>query len=149
VGTQNYFCLSSGDEATPAWTFFGPQATLFNKWERQIITHFLSANPDEAGTLRPTWQHSLDTSSVWARQAPDGSSSDPAFVEPGAIPWLLLEVAGTEPGPNGGWLLTKTTYIQRLNTKGGMAPSAACSVGERLLVPYEADYYFYKASEED
>jgi hypothetical protein len=36
VGTQNYICLPSG------WTFFGPQATLFNDHDKQLITHFLS-----------------------------------------------------------------------------------------------------------
>ena len=65
VGTQNYICLPSGSGF--AWTFFGPQATLFNDDdEQQIITHFLSPNPDESGTPRATWQHSRDTSTVWA-----------------------------------------------------------------------------------
>jgi hypothetical protein len=86
TGTQNYICLPSG--TTFVWTFFGPQATLFNDREKQLITHFLSSNPDEGGTPRATWQHSRDTSAVWALAS--ASSSDPGFVEPGAIPWLLL-----------------------------------------------------------
>ena len=65
VGTQNYICLPSGS-AGFAWTFFGPQATLFNDHAKQVITHFLSPNPVENGTLRATWQHSRDTSTVWA-----------------------------------------------------------------------------------
>ena len=64
VGTQNYICLPSGSGV--AWILFGPQATLFNDEDKQIITHFLSPNPDEADTLRVTWQHSRDTSAVWA-----------------------------------------------------------------------------------
>ena len=63
-GYQNYICLPSG--AGFAWTLFGPQATLFHNDARQMMTHFLSPNPDEAGTLRATWQHSVDTSAVWA-----------------------------------------------------------------------------------
>jgi len=79
---------------------FGPQATLFNEHGQQVITHFLSPNPDEAGTARATWQHSRDTSAVWARAI--ASSSDPAFVAPGAIPWLLLElVEATRDRPAG------------------------------------------------
>jgi Protein of unknown function (DUF3455) len=54
TGTQNYICLPSGSGF--AWTFFGPQATLFNDDNRQIITHFLSSNPDEDGTARATWR---------------------------------------------------------------------------------------------
>jgi hypothetical protein len=144
-GTQNYICLPSA--AGFAWSFLAPQATLFNLEGTQITTHFLSPNPDEAGTPRATWQHSRDTSSVWAMAI--ASSSDPAFVEAGAIPWLLLQAVGTEPGPDGGQRLAVTTYIHRVNTIGGLAPATGCAaaadVGKRVLVPYEADYVFYRA----
>jgi hypothetical protein len=144
IGTQNYICLPSGSGF--AWTLFGPQATLFHNDARQIMTHFLSPNPEEAGTLRATWQHSVDTSAVWARAI--AMSSDAGFVASGAIPWLLLEVVGAEGGPTGGRKLTVTTYIQRLNTAGGVAPATGCSqlanVGLRIFVPYEADYFFYR-----
>ena len=144
VGTQNYICLPSG--AGFAWTLFGPQATLFHNDARQIMTHFLSVNPDEGSTLRATWQHSVDSSAVWARAI--ATSSDSAFVAPGAIPWLLLQVVGAEGGPTGGKKLTVATYIQRLNTAGGIAPATGCSqsadVGSRAFVPYEADYFLYR-----
>jgi len=90
VGTQNYVCLPAN--AGFAWTLSTPQATLFNDSGRQIITHYFSPNPMENGTMRVTWQHSTDTSTVWAQALPP--SSDPAFVAPGAIPWLLLRVVG-------------------------------------------------------
>jgi hypothetical protein len=146
IGTQNYSCLPSGGGF--AWTLFGPQATLFDKHERQLMTHFLSPNPDESGTPRATWQHSDDTSAVWAISI--GSSTDPAFVRPGAIPWLLLQVMGAEEGPAGRQrTLTPSTYIHRLNTSGGIAPATGCGsladVGKRVFVPYEADYFFYQA----
>jgi hypothetical protein len=145
VGTQNYICLPSG--ATFGWILFGPQATLFDRADNQAMTHFLSANPDEGGTLRATWQHSRDTSAVWAMMT--GTSSDPNFVEPGAIPWFRLQVVGAEDGPNRGDRLSGATYIQRLNTSGGLAPSTGCTlstdVGKRAFVPYTADYLFYRA----
>jgi hypothetical protein len=146
VGTQDYICLPSGSGF--AWTFFGPQATLFNDDDKQVITHFLSPNPFEGGTPRATWQHSQDTSTVWAFATPATTSTDPAFVAPGAIPWLRLEVVGAQDGPTGGHKLTATTFIQRLNTSGGVAPSTGCilstDVGKKALVPYTADYFFYK-----
>ena len=154
VGTQDYICLPSGPGF--AWTFFAPQATLFNDDNKQVITHFLSHNlgpivPEVAGTLRATWQHSKDTSTVWAFATPATTSSDPAFVAPGAIPWLLLQVVGAKDGPTGGHKLTATTFIQRLNTSGGIVPSTGCTespdVGKKALVPYTADYFFYKAAE--
>lgn len=140
TGTQNYICLAAGQ----AWTFIGPQATLFDDDNDQTLTHFLSPNPVEGGVARATWQHSKDTSAVWAMAIQ--SSTDPAFVTPGAIPWLLLRVVGAAAGPAGGEKLVPTTFIQRVNTAGGSAPSPTCSqTGARAFVPYETDYVLYKA----
>lgn len=143
-GTQNYSCLPSG--AGYAWTLFGPQATLFDGGDEQIVTHFLSANPAENGALRATWQHSRDTSTVWAFAT--GISTDANYVAPGAIPWLLLHVSGAQYGPALGDKLARAKSIQRVNTAGGVPPATGCSastdVGRKALVPYTADYIFYK-----
>jgi hypothetical protein len=150
-GTQNYICLQSGSRFS--WTAVSPQATLFltfrfsrTEVRQQSITHFLSPNPAEDGTPRETWQSSLDTSAVWAKTIE--SSIDPHFVAKGAIPWLLLQETGTQAGPTGGDFLAHTTYIQRLSTSGGLAPAAGCSqpenVGAAALVPFTADYFFFK-----
>jgi len=145
IGTQNYICLPSGSGF--AWTLFGPQATLFDHSDKQVITHFLSPNPDESDMLRPVWQHSKDTSAIWAMAIEP--SSDPAFVEPGAIPWLLLQEVGAQDGSTGSHKLSETTFIQRLNTSGGIMPSTGCTmptdVGKKEFVPYTADYFFYEA----
>jgi hypothetical protein len=146
VGTQNYICLPA--PSGPAWTFVGPQATLFRQLGgnqyHQITTHFLSPNPAEGGIARPSWQHSSDSSQVWGRAR--AASTDPAFVAPGAIPWLLVEIAGARLGTVGSSVLAETTFIQRLNTSGGVAPSTACQVGAFVMVPYSTDYFFYRAS---
>ena len=148
VGTQNYICLPSG--ATFAWTLFTPQATLFDRADREITTHYFSPNPDEQGAIRATWQHSRDTSTVWAEAAPP--SFDPNFVAPNSVPWLRLKIVGKEEGPRGGDALTDTTFIQRINTLGGVAPATGCvsltDVGARKFVPYIADYVFF-VSERD
>ena len=66
----------------------------------------------------------------------------------GSIACLLLEAVGSEQGPTGGNLLSQTTFIQRLNTNGGSAPADGCStssdVGKQTLVPYIADYVFFR-----
>jgi len=149
-GTQNYVCLPDG--AGAKWRFVGPQATLFQQVKggppQQITTHFLSTNPTEAPTARPTWQHSVDSSRVWA-QVLGHPVTDPNYVEAGAIPWLLLQAAGTENGRGGGKALSTTTFIQRVNTSGGTAAASDCSVvghiGKVALVPYTTDYFFYRA----
>lgn len=153
-GTQNYVCLPAS--AGVAWKFVAPQATLTRTGDRegarQAATHFLSPNPDETGTPRPTWQDSVASDRVWGRAA--ASSTDPGYVAPGAIPWLLVEVVGAESGspssmPAGAShaRLTETRFIHRVHTAGGAAPSTGCrqasDVGALVLVPYAADYVFY------
>jgi hypothetical protein len=146
TGTQNYICLST--DSAVAWSPLGPQATLFDEKESQMATHFLSPNAEEDGMARPTWQDSQDTSTVWASALQNSSDAD--FVEPEAIPWLLLQVVGTDFGPSGGDRLTKTTYMQRVHTSGGLAPATGCTdaddVHTRVFVPYTAEYLFYKAT---
>jgi hypothetical protein len=145
VGTQNYVCVATGSGL--AWRFAGPQATLFVTVlgvEQQVTTHFLSPNPDEAGIARATWQGSFDSSRVWAKatQVVD----DPAVIGTGNIPWLLLQRVGARRGPTGGSLLSQATWIQRVNTVGGVAPATGCSqstdTGKIALVPYGTDYVF-------
>jgi Protein of unknown function (DUF3455) len=155
TGTQNYVCLPSGTGF--AYVLFTPEATLFDKHNRQIITHFFSPNlaPDPGeirGTIRATWQDSDDTSIVWAKATDSAShASNPDFVADGAVAWLKLAVVGTKDGPGGGDTLSDTTFVQRLNTSGGVAPADCTSladVGKERFVPYTADYFFYSADDD-
>jgi len=160
LGTQGYVCLPTSAGGT-SWTINSarPEATLFTNvfgHPFQIITHFLSpdANPNQnaPNPLPPggsaTWQSSLDTSSVWGKKVGSiNAGSDPSCPNSGAIPCLLLQSIGNQQGPTGGQLLADTTYIQRLNTNGGSAPTTACTVGQTQLVPYTADYHFFHQDE--
>jgi hypothetical protein len=145
IGTQGYMCVRKSGVYT--WQAFGPQATLYDTEGKQVATHFLSPEPY---SLLPsaTWQHSRDSSAVWAFMIKQ--SSDANYVAPDAIPWLLLEASVVGEGPTGGDWLMATERIQRVNTVEGKAPTTGCSapvhVGKRALVPYEADYFFYKAA---
>jgi Protein of unknown function (DUF3455) len=145
IGTQNYICLPA--DGSVKFTLFTPQATLFKEGD-QVTTHYFSPNPIEGGAIRAAWQHSKDTSTVWGRVMDGHSSSDPAYVAPGAIPWLLVTIVGAQEGNKGGDKLEETTFIQRVNTVGGVAPATGCAsatdVGNRAFVPYTTDYYFYK-----
>jgi hypothetical protein len=95
----------------------------------------------------------LDTSRVWAQVLHANSipaGSDPICPNTGSIACLLLQSIGSQPGLGGGTMLSKTSFIQRLNTRGGVAPAEGCftsaDVGNQALVPYTADYYFYRKS---
>jgi hypothetical protein len=78
-----------------------------------------------------------------------GSSPKAVVVDPTAIPWLRLSASGTA-GPDGD-RLAGTTYIQRINTTGGLIPPPdTCNpgtVGNTNEVHYTADYYFWKAAQ--
>jgi len=158
LGTQGYTCLPTSTGGT-SWTInpARPEATLFATvlgQPVQIITHFASINANPNGKLpvalggNATWQSSFDTSKVWAavlgpHSIPAGSDAA-SCPNTGSIPCLLLESIGNQKGPTGGNLLAQTTFVQRLNTNGGSAPTTACSVGQTQLVPYTADYFFYR-----
>ncbi len=159
-GTQGYVCLPTTTGASWTVNSARPEATLFTSIFGQsfeIITHFLSpdTNPNEnAPSPLPfgsaTWQSSLDSSMVWAKAVGSiNAGTDASCPHSGSIPCLLLQSIGSQKGPAGGKVMTQTTYIQRLNTNGGSAPVDGCSVstdvGKQTLVPYTADYYFFRA----
>lgn len=166
-GTQNYICEPSSN-GKGAWVFLSPQATMFvrisDRLNRQVTTHFLSPVPyadapspsgctESAATGEiscPTWQSSLDSSAVWgAKVGSIKAGSDASCPNSGSIPCLLLSAVATRRDRDSFDLLGKTTFVQRLNTQGGSAPAGACTVGDQALVPYSADYHFYKAEQVD
>ena len=163
IGTQGYVCLPTVPGAsTASWTVNAPrpEATLFlslGGQNFQIVTHFLSPNENPIDPTQPvpfgnaTWQSSFDSSRVWAavfNGTMIRAGSDPTSCpNTGSIACLLLQTVGEKEGPTGGTLLSKTSFIQRLNTNGGSAPNDGCftsaDVGKQTLVPYTADYFFY------
>jgi hypothetical protein len=163
-GSQGYVCLPK--DGSVSWTVNNarPEATLFATFfgePVQIITHFLSHNDNPNDPTLPvafgnaTWQSSFDSSKVWAVASPEttiSAGSDSSCPNTGSIACLLLTSIGTEEGPTGGKILAKTTFVQRLNTKGGSAPANPATgclvsgdVGHQILVPYSADYFFFRA----
>jgi hypothetical protein len=118
VGFQIYRC------ANGAWSLKAPAAMAFNKVDGASVYHYGG----------PTWQSMTDGSLVTAVKRAESSV-------PGAVPELLLEVnshGGTEGGE-----LSKISYIQRLNTSGGLAPSGPCTDGAEQPIAYGADYVFF------
>jgi Protein of unknown function (DUF3455) len=132
TGVQKYTCQPNG-----TWQFTDPEADLIKTTgaPRVIGDHFLNF-----ATGRPVWRLN-DGSTVEAARfaAADGGA--------GNIPWLLLNAVVTSAG-EGGDRLVGTTWVQRLNTSGGVAPAGTCTPGERIRVDYSADYFFWRAEED-
>jgi hypothetical protein len=131
VGVQKYTCQANG-----TWLFTDPEATLYKTTgvRKPIGTHFLNF-----ATGRPVWRLKDGSSVEAARTAPPVSGGT------GNIPWLLLQAVVTTAGTDGD-RLTGTTWVQRLNTTGGVAPAGTCTPGDRIAVPYSADYFFWRAA---
>jgi hypothetical protein len=128
VGVQKYACQPNG-----TWLFTDPEAVLYDSKQegKPVGTHFLNF-----ATGRPVWQFKDDSSVEAARKASVSGGA-------GNIAWLLLQAVDTASGA-GGDRLTSTTWVQRLNTSGGVAPSGACTPGDTIAVPYTTDYFFWK-----
>ena len=112
-----------------AWVLFAPDAKLYvnSNYEGLVGTHY-------AG---PTWESNSGSSVVAARLKD-------CTPDPNAIPWLSLQAVVAE-GPG---IFSGVTFIQRLNTTGGLKPSTTgTSVGLEARVPYTAEYYFYRGGE--
>ena len=161
-GTQGYVCLPTSTGASWTANVSRPEAILSvsSSGKHFEITHFLSpnTNPNPSAPTplpfgSPTWRSSLDGSVVWAKaQTPSVTSgSDKSCPNKDAIPCLLLQAIGSKTGRSGRLGISQTTFIQRLNTNGGSAPPTGCSVppdvGKQALVPYTADYYFFRKHE--
>jgi hypothetical protein len=126
-GVQTYECLNG------QWAFHAPRALLFSpQSHRPTAIHY--GGIDRGLTPGPWWESLLDASRIRAGNAVSAPSSNA-----NSIPLLRLEVLERQ----GSGVFSPVSYIQRLNTLGGVGPTGACSAGARRWVPYTADYYFY------
>ena len=109
------------------WGSAVPEAVLFHGESGAVVLH-------SAG---PTWESRSGSRVVGA--LPPLS----VIVDTNAIPWLRL--SAVDPETTGPGIFARTTFIQRVNTTGGKAPSVAGTViGQVARVPYTADYFFYR-----
>jgi hypothetical protein len=108
------------------WDLVEPDAVLY------------SGDHEDAGVIGrhyrgPTWESRSGSTVV-------GTVLERATPDPTAIPWLKLGRVSSE-GPG---IFADVTFIQRLYTVGGLAPSYAGDADEVVRVPYSAWYYFYR-----
>lgn len=113
-----------------AWAFVAPEAGLFaNQNFRGLVGSHYGG---------PTWETNSGSLVVSS-----GTTAIPCTPDATAIPWLRL-TAVTSSGPG---ILEGVTYIQRINTVGGIRPAAGTVVGEEARIPYTTEYYFYKLAD--
>jgi len=127
-GVQIYTSTSEGG-AAPKWKFDAPLAELSG--HGQTIHHYAGPSWEAADGSKVARDMDAPVVTVAAKQA----AAD--------IPWLLIKVApDATPG-----ILSKVVYVQRIETKGGVAPAALPTrEGTKVGVPYTATYVFYVKS---
>lgn len=130
VGEITYQCRAKKDAANQfEWVFAGPDAKLLDRAGKQVGKYY---GPPA------TWE-AMDGSKVTATQL---------AVSPGGTGNIPMQLVKANPAMGKG-AMDGVTYIQRVATKGGVAPASACgagNVGAKEIVKYQADYIFWRAA---
>ncbi len=130
VGVLNYECRANvAASGTIGWALASPKADLIDRTGKTVGTY--SGPP-------ATWTH-MDGSTVVGTQlaiSPVVGSNN-----------IALQLSKGTPGAGAG-VMQNISFIQRINTKGGQDISLPCTqanIGNKLTLPYQADYIFWKA----
>ena len=127
VGRITYECRAKKDTAGQfEWAFVGPDAKLMDRAQRNVAKYY---GP-------PATRESGDGSKITGTQLAVAPASA------GSIPLQLVKAnpamgAGTMQG---------ISYVQRVATRGGVAPQSTCDAGvagQKQMVDYQADYIFW------
>lgn len=161
-GTQNYICEPSAAGGAPSFVFIGPQS-IFSKRVSfsktlELVQNFQSTVPGKTATplagcfpnfagneqICPTFQSAIDQSVVWGTKlASLTAGTDPSCPNANSVACLLVQAIAVGPSPSYSGLLSKTSFVQRLDTAGGNPPTTACTPGQLAFVPYSATYHFF------
>ena len=129
LGEITYQCTAKKDTAGQfEWVFVGPDARLLDRSGKQIGKYY---GPPA------TWE-AMDGSKLTAVQL---------AVAPNMAGSIPLQLVKGNPAMGSG-AMQGVTYIQRVNTQGGVAPATPCTAANlsaKQIVKYQADYIFYKA----
>jgi hypothetical protein len=125
-GDQIYQCIEQ--QGDYSWTIKEPNALLFDASGQLAGSH----------TAGPEWKYK-DGSHVQGRVLKKVDVTPDS-----AVAWLLLETTA----PKGKGILASASFIQRINTRGGLPPDLDCNnnhLGIEKPVSYSADYIFHAA----
>jgi hypothetical protein len=125
-GDQIYQC--SVNNGIYSWQLQAPDAKLFDAQGHIVGNHYSG----------PIWEYKEGSRVV-------GQVVSKIDIDPdSSISWLLVKVIAHK----GKGLLSEVSFINRINTHGGLKPLSGCDsnhLGAEKRVPYTADYIFYEA----
>lgn len=127
-GSITYECRPKKDMANAhEWVFIGPEAKLSDR-QSMVVGRYWGPPA--------TWAHQ-DGSQLTATQV---------AVAPAGAGAIALQLVKAQPATGMG-AMQGVSYIQRVATRGGVAPASVCdaaTAGSRQQVGYQADYIFWK-----
>ncbi|MFM2346253.1 MAG: hypothetical protein RL654_1006 [Pseudomonadota bacterium] len=128
VGQITYECRAkAGTPGAFEWVFVGPDAELRSRSGMKLGRYF-------------------GPPATWASDDGSALTGTQIGLVPAAAGNIPLQLVKANPATGRG-VLEGVSYIQRLATRGGVAPAMACGegqTGQRQVVPYQADYIFWK-----
>jgi hypothetical protein len=130
VGEITYECRAKANTTDAfEWVFVGPVADLNARSGAKLGSYY-------------------GPPATWA--AHDGSKITGAqvAVAPGGTGNIPFQLVKANPASSAGAMMG-VTYVQRVATKGGVAPADPCvsaAVGKKSVVKYQADYIFWTAA---
>ena len=123
-GDQIYQCSLNG--GVYSWQLQAPDAKLFDEQGNIVGNHYSG----------PIWEYKEGSRVV-------GRVVNKTDIAPeSSISWLLVEVLAHK----GNGLFSDVSFINRINTHGGLPPLSGCDsnhLGGEKRVAYTADYIFY------
>jgi hypothetical protein len=123
-GDQIYQCSLSG--GVYSWQLQAPDARLFDAQGKVVGNHYSG----------PVWEYKEGSRVV-------GQVLNKIDIAPGSsISWLLVKVVSHK----GNGLFSDVSFINRINTNGGLPPLSGCDsnhLGNEKRAAYTADYIFY------
>ena len=129
AGDITYQCRAKADMAGQyEWVFAGPDAELKDRSGKRVGKYY---GPPA------TWEGN-DGSRITGTQL---------AVAPGGAGNIPLQLVKANPAVGAG-IMQGVSHVQRVNTRGGVAPDAACAasnMGAKQVVKYTADYVFWHA----
>ena len=130
VGQITYECREKANMAGQfEWVFAGPEAALQDRKGRAVGRYF-------------------GPPATWALNDGSALTGTQLAVAPAAAGSIPLQLVKANPATGSG-ALVGVTHIQRVDTRGGVAPALPCGMadkGKREVVQYRADYIFWKAA---
>lgn len=130
VGEITYECKAKAQMTDQfEWVFAGPKAALNDRSGNTVGSYF---GPPA------TWA-ALDGSKLTGTQL---------AVAPAGMGNIPLQLVKANPAMGDG-AMAGVTHIQRVATRGGVAPALPCAsgnAGQKQVVAYQADYIFWKAA---